>query len=325
MEADPHYFRGAPKIRQIQISIVPNYQTLLTLWQTQQLDYAVVRSNAGIRALDVVRAVAGTQVVLRTHAEFDFVLFNQMSPALRELAVRRAIVQAIDRRAIMSELAGELWVTAEGDRTPGQFAYDPTLRQPAYDPAAAMRTLEAAGWRLENGARRKNGVALQLEMVSTTESPMQDRFDLIVQQQLARVGIGISLRSYAYNIMWAAASEGGIYRAGRFDLSFSGWQPNGVNDHSYLFRCDTRPPAGDNLSRLCDPQIDAAAREELGTADPQREAEADRAITRRLVEQSDILFLGFNREAVAYNASLAGIAPAYTGLHLWNAWEWRWK
>ena len=146
-----------------------------------------------------------------------------------------------------------------------------------------------------------------------------------MQQDLAKLGIRATLKSYGYNVLWAAAAQHGIYQDGRFDLTFSGWQPNGVADHSYLFRCDTRPPNGDNFGRICDPAVDSGARAELGTADPLREAAGDRALTRRLIEQSDLLFLGFTQEGVAYRDGLIGIAPSVTGQHLWNVWTWRWK
>ena len=324
-EADPHYFRGAPKIAKIEVTIIPSIQTLVTLWQTHQVDLIVVRSTAGRAAYDAVRAVPNAHTVVRSHAEFDFLQFNHANPVLADAAVRHAIVQSIDRTRIMTELGGDLWGGTQGDRLPGQFAYDPALRQPPYDPAAASRTLDAAGWVPANGVRRKGGRELSFTLVGTSNQPATERFNLLVQQNLAQIGIKTTIRSYDYGIMWATAAAGGIYQTGRFDLSYNGWQPGSVNDHSYLFRCDTRPPAGDNSSRICDPFIDAAARRELSSVDPAEEAAADRAITRRLVAHSDILFLGFNREAVAYRDGLEGVEPAYTGLHFWNAWDWRFR
>jgi len=144
----------------------------------------------------------------------------------------------------------------------------------------------------------------------------------LAQQDLAKLGNRVDLKSYTYNQIWASKADHGIYQSGRFDLTYSGWQPNLVADHSYLFRCDTRPPNGDNFGGICDPEIERAAREELETMDPAREAAGDRAITRRLVAQTNLIFLGFNREAVAYREDLEGVVPSVTGQHLWNTWAW---
>ena len=282
--------------------------------------------QAGRTFLDAVRRRPDARIVFQPHNEFDFVLFNLAHPPLDDVRVRRAVAMGIDRARIMRDLDGELWVPGESDRLPDQFGYDPALVQPRYDPSAAARLLDAAGWRRgPDGVRRKNGRALALDFVATTESKSTGRFGLFAQQDLAKLGVRVDLKSYNYNVVWASKADHGIFQNGRFDLTYSGWQPNGVADHSYLFRCDTRPPNGDNFGGICDPVIERAAREELTATDPAREAAADRAITRRLVDRSYLLFLGFNQEAVAYREGLEGVVPAVSGLHLWNAWAWRWR
>jgi peptide/nickel transport system substrate-binding protein len=326
LTADPNYFRGKPAIAHIEVQIVPDPNTALTLWKTGAVDYQIGRVQAGRFLLDGLRTRAGAHVVLKPHYEFDFVLLNVVHPPLNDVRVRRALLLGIDRARIMQNMDGELWVPGDTDRLPGQFAYDPTIVQAKYDLGAAGKLLDAAGWRVgSDGFRAKDGKPLALDFVATTESPSTGRFGLFAQQDLAKLGVHISLKSYSYNLIWASKAEHGIYQSGRFDLTYSGWQPNSVADHSYLFRCDTRPPNGDNMGLICDRAIDAAAREELDTADPAREAAGDRAITRRVVDQSDVIFLGFNREAVAYRDGLLGVEPSVTGQHFWNAYAWRWR
>jgi len=324
LTADPHYFRGAPGIPRIEIAIVPDVNTAATLWKTGNLDLAIGRVQAGRTFLDALRSVRDARVVLQPHYEFDFVLMNLTHPPLDDVRVRQAIAMGIDRHRNMGDLDGPLWVGGETDRLAGQFADDPSLEQPPYDPPRAAALLDAAGWRRgPDGTRRKDGRALTLQFVATTESPTTSRFGLLAQQDLARIGVRVELKPYAYNQVWASAAEHGIFQSGRFDLAYGGWQPNSVADHSYLFRCDTRPPNGDNFGGICDPVIEAAARRELDSPDPTVQAEADRAITRELVARTDLLFLGFNREAVATSARLTGVVPSVLGEHYWNAWAWR--
>jgi len=320
--ANTHYFRGAPGFARVDVAIVPDPNSAVALWKSGALDAIVARTSTGRTTLDAIRSVPGTHTLLQPHNEFDFVIFNGAHPPLDDFRVRQALVLGIDRARIMRVLEGPLWVPGDSDRLPGQFAFDPTLKQAGYDPASAARKLDAAGWRLIDGVRRKNGHPLLIDAVATTESTATTRFNVLLQQDLARLGIKMNLKSYAYNIIWAGAAEGGINQTGRFDLEYSGWQPNSVDDHSYLFRCADRPPNGDNLARICDPVIEAAAREELASADPQRQAAGDRALTRRLVERSYLLFLGFDREGVAVRDDIAGVVPAVTGTHLWNIWAW---
>ncbi len=324
--ADPHYFRGVPAIARVEMMIVPDTNTQATLWKTGGLDFVVGRVQYGRTFLDALRTRRDAHVMLQPHYEFDFVLLNIARAPLDDVRVRRAVALGIDRERIMRELDGELWVGGDSDRLPGQFAYDAAIAQPRYDPTAAGRLLDAAGWRMQSdGTRRKQGRVLALDFVATTESKTTGRFGLFAQQDLTKLGFRTELKSYNYNQIWASQGEHGIFQTGRFDLAYSGWQPNGVADHSYLFRCDTRPPNGDNFGGICDPVIERAAREELDATDPAREAAADGTITRRLVAQTDLIFLGFNREAIAYRDGLDGVVPSVNGQHYWNAWAWRWR
>ena len=324
LAADPQYFRGKPAIARIELQIVPDGNTVQTLWKTGAIDYVIGRVQLGRTFLDALRTRPDARVVLKPHYEFDFVLLNLSRPPLDDVRVRRAFALGIDRTRIMRNLDGELWIPGDSDRLPGQFAFDPSLVQPRYDPATAARLLDAAGWRAgPDGVRRKAGRPLAVEFVATTESKSTGRFGLFAQQDLAKLGVRVDLKSYNYNQIWAAKADHGIFKSGRFDFAYSGWQPDLVADHSYLFRCDTRPPDGDNMGGICDPTIERAARQELDTTDPAQEAAGDRAITRRIVAQTDLIFLGFNQEAVAYRDDLEGVVPSVTGQHFWNVWAWR--
>jgi ABC-type transport system substrate-binding protein len=213
----------------------------------------------------------------------------------------------------------------DGDRLPGQFAYDPSIHQAPYDPAGAARLLDAAGWKLRAGVRERNGAPLVLDIVGPVGSPGSERTSLLVQADLAKLGIRTNIKNYQYNVLLAGAADGGIYAGGRFDLSVYGWQPNEDADHSYLFRCDTRPPNGENYGRICDPAIDRDARTELESVDPAAQAAADRALLRELDAQSDMLWLGFDRELLFTPRELSGVKPSVLGAHYWNIEDWTWQ
>lgn len=320
LEADPAFRRGRPKIDRIEIAIVPDSNTQLTLWQSGAIDFLPVRGFGGSRAmLAGARSVRGARSWLSDHYQFDYIMFEVARGPLRERAVREAIVRGVDRERLERDVRGELHRPGDGDRLPGQFAYDPTIREAPYDPAGAARLLDAAGWRRRGTYRERDGVPLTLELVGPTGSGGSERLAVQLQAQLAALGIRTQIKTYQYNLLFA---QGGILQSGRFDLAFYGWQPGEDADHSYLFRCDTRPPNGENYGRICDPLIDRAAARELATPDRSVEARADRAMLRELDAQSDLLFLGFDREALFARANLRGVEPSVLGRHYWNIERW---
>jgi peptide/nickel transport system substrate-binding protein len=326
LQADPHFRRGAPHIARVVFTIAPDENTTLTLWQSHALDLFPVRGFAGSRSvIDGARTVAGAREYRSDHYQFDYMLLNTSRGPLRERAVREAVVRGIDGARVERDVRGELSRPGDGDRLPGQFAYDPHLHQAPYDPASAARLLDAAGWTLRAGVRERNGVPLVLDIVGPSGSPGSDRTNLLVQAALSKLGIRTNIKNYQYNVLFAGAADGGIYAGGRFDLSVYGWQPNEDADHSYLFRCDTRPPNGENYGRICDPAIDRDARVELESADPAVQAAADRGLLRELDAQSDVLWLGFDRELLFAPRELTGVKPSVLGAHYWNLEDWSWK
>jgi peptide/nickel transport system substrate-binding protein len=327
LEADPHYRFGAPKIARVEVRIVPDSNTALTLWQANELDVFPVRGFEGSRAmLEGARAVSFGREFRSDHYQFNYVMLNVTAGALRDERVRRAIVRGVDGDRIEKLVRGELYRPGDGDRLPGQFAYDPAIRQASYDPAAAARLLDAAGWRMgPGGVRVHDGVPLSVEIVGISGSSGAERFDVQLQAALQALGIRASLKNYQYDIAFDSAQNGGIFASGKFGLALYGWQPGEDADHSYLFRCDTRPPGGENYGRICDPIIDAAAKREIESTDPAVQAAADKDMLREIDARSDILFLGFDREAIFVRKTLTGVAPSVLGHHYWNLSRWEWR
>jgi peptide/nickel transport system substrate-binding protein len=326
LEADPHFRRGAPKIARVEVRIVPDSNTALTLWQSNELDVLPVRGFGGSRAmLDGARAVPFGHEFLSDHYQFNYVMFNVTSGALRDVRVRRAIVRGVDAARIERLVRGDLYRPGDGDRLPGQFAYDASIRQPSYDPVAAGKLLDAAGWRMHGGVRERGGVPLTVDIVGIAGASGTERFNVQLQAALATLGFRANLKNYQYELAFESAQSGGIFAGGKFGLTFYGWQPGEDADHSYLFRCDTRPPNGENYGRVCDPLIDAAAKREIESTDPAVQAAADKAMLREIDAQSDVFFLGFDREALFVRSTLDGFEPSVLGHHFWNLDRWHWK
>ena len=156
LEANTAYYRGAPGFKRVTVSIVPDPNSALALWKSGALDILIARTTTGRTFLAGMRETAGTHTILKAHNEFDFVIFNTAHAPLDDVRVRRALVVGIDRKAIMRVLDGDLWIAADGDRMPGQFGYDATLKQAAYDPAdgrCARSTPRVGAWSTGRASR----------------------------------------------------------------------------------------------------------------------------------------------------------------------------
>src|SRR5260370_42087493 len=113
-----------------------------------------------------------------------------------DINVRRAIVQAINRDSVISEVLGG---RAETDPTPipaGDWAYaDSAARKYPYDELAAARALDNAGWTIPAGQQfptNTSGLVFQVSLVVSDPVPNTEVPDA-VSRQLAGGGIQVKV------------------------------------------------------------------------------------------------------------------------------------
>ncbi|GAB1337737.1 hypothetical protein ACE1SV_43270 [Streptomyces sp. E-15] len=207
---------------------------------------------------------------------------------LKDLRVRQAIQHAVNRKGInqafAQDLSFELKPLVNHFFMPNQRGYeDTTGGNAAYDPDAAKKPLDAAGWK-DNGEgepRTADGKPLTLDYVlsSGSTSAQLDQAEL-VQQQLAAAGVKVELRKVPANDYFNE-----FVNKGNFDLtSFR----NVDAVHQTMLASTFRQPAGGNLFQnfgaVGSPKVDALLKKAGGTTDPTAAArlynEADREIWR---------------------------------------------
>ncbi len=124
--------------------------------------------------------------------------------ALADPQVRRAILLALDREGWVGRLFRGNGTVASQYVHPVVFGYDPTVRPLPYDPDTAKKLLAEAGYR--------DGFAARL-----FHTPVYGRLAQVVREDLARVGIAVTLSSASYSEIL------GRVRTGQADLFLYGW------------------------------------------------------------------------------------------------------
>src|SRR5580658_9904400 len=288
-ERNPYAWRRAASPRVV-VQIVPAASTRLVELLAGELD-AVALTGPQI---DVARS-RGLRLVATTTNVIDYLQCNVRRAALRDVRVRRALAQAIDR----AELA----------RTIYRDALVPTDSGRAYDPAAAARLLAP--------------LRLQLDLAIAGDWRRSADAAVEIGEDLRHVGVTATIRSYAEDTFWGARDAGGILEGGRYDLALTSWSPTLDPDRSYLFGCAATPPGGGNSMGWCDPAFDRAEAAGAAVYEPAARARAYRAAADILAEQLPVIPLGLERSVYAVAPRLRGFRPDPLARDFWNAWEWK--
>jgi peptide/nickel transport system substrate-binding protein len=266
LAANPTYYRGAPKIPRVVVSIVPDFNTVGIQLRQHEIDFASVESSVYNQLRDVPGVVRTTEPL----NDVVGISLNVTRPIMRDKTVREAIVKAIDRKRIVQTVTFGTGTPAYADLP--FFMYDghaPAGWDDA-DPAGARALLDADGWKLgADGVRVKNGVPLRLQYIDFAGSVSGAAVDTQVVQMLRDVGIDTNYKTFAPGLYYQPASQGDPLMGGDFDLGGVGFRGGTDPSNSYIYSCATRSPSGFNSSRYCNPEMDrliAAVEVEYDTA-----------------------------------------------------------
>ncbi len=321
LKPNPHYWRGAPGLAEVDFPIVPDANTQTTMMRTGEADLFY---NPGESQVPELSTIPGVRINRRTFNEFWYLLFNEHHPPLDDVRVRRAIAMGTDRDYLVRTVMHGLATPANSDQPPFSWAFDAHAHQAPYDPAAAGRLLDAAGWRLgPDGVRRKGGALLSLELASGTTWEDARKFAPVFQAQMARIGVRVDIKFFPTSVLEGSAGSGGVINTGKFDLAYTAWIAGVDPDDETLWACDQSPPAGWNQGYLCDKRIDAQERIALTQYDRGVRAAAYHRIQELLDEDVPVVFMYFVDRNDAVRVGLENYRPAPAVTEFWNTWQWR--
>jgi peptide/nickel transport system substrate-binding protein len=297
LEANPDYWNGAPANTGVVLKVVPD--EIMRGLELRKGSVDLVVNDVSPDIVHQLQTDDGMQVFESPGTDYAYVGFNLRDPALADRRVRRAIGYAVDRQAIVDYLRRGLARPAIGILPPASWAFEPDVFQFTHDPAKAEALLEEAGYGDPDGPGPEPRLRLTLK-VSTNEFIRLQA--AVLQQDLARAGIELDVRSYEFATLYADVL------AGNFQLFTLQWV--GVSDPDMLrrvFHSNQEPPAGFNRGYYENPTVDDLIdRATVATDDGTRErlfAEAQQIIA----EDAPYISLWYKTNVVVAQKGLTGI------------------
>ena len=321
LRANGSYFRGAPKLKEVDFLIVPDPNTRAIMMRTGESDIYYEPATDELAAL---RSLAGVRVLDTPFNEFWYLDFNTSRSPMDDVNVRRAVAMGVDRAYVIRTVAGGMGTPANADQPAFSWAYDPAVRAPAYDPAAASALLDRAGWKLgPDGFRYKDGVRLSISYITSSGYGEATRFGPVFQVAMKRIGIDAAVKTYPTSLLYAAKADGGIIQNRRFDVAWVGWIGGVDPDDATLWDCDQIPPQGYNMSYLCDPRIDAQEHIALASYDRTTRKAAYWRIQQLLAEDVPVDFLYWTDTHDVVRDGIAHYHPPPAVTDFTDVWAWQ--
>jgi peptide/nickel transport system substrate-binding protein len=157
------------------------------------------------------------------------VLINTAKPPTDDLAVRRALIQATDAQSIIDTIFFGAYTRATAPLAKVSWAYNPDLAPGyAFDPAAAAKTLDDAGWTLNGDYREKDGNRLSIDLFFSADWD-GGAYGELWQAQLKDAGIELKITQLDVAARITTAQNG------QTNTVVNGWISSDPNILEHLF------------------------------------------------------------------------------------------
>ncbi|HKU66684.1 MAG TPA: peptide ABC transporter substrate-binding protein [Candidatus Baltobacteraceae bacterium] len=307
MVANPLYWRGLPKLKEIDFEIIPDRNTVMTEIQAHAIDMWLQMPGLYFSRSQNLSGFTWIRQPAYYYNHFDF---NTQRPAVKDPVVRQALRYATDRPTIISKIGHNVGILQEQPAAKTSPYWDPAIKQVPFDIAKANQILDQGGWKMSpGGVRQKNGVSLNLEFATAAGSPDTDQMIELLRSWWKQIGVNLLVKHYPTNLLFAPYHDGGIVYNGKWDIIVFAWGNDPIGDYSFIYACDQIPPNGQNDIRWCNKRADKAMHDLYGHYD-QTQRNADVAVLEEELNKDVPTIIEDGREDIFFfNKDLKNFHP----------------
>jgi len=265
MEANPKFFRGAPKIKKIIWQVVPESSGRLALLEQGKVDIAEELSPDEVLALKDSNVARG--VAIRGNRQMWLILNNKTKP-FDDPRVRQAINYSIPRDEIVKNVyhgMAKAWSGVISDVTPGYANAKPY----DFDPNKAKQLLADAGY----------ADGFETDLVFSAGVPEMENLAVILQSSLAKLNVKLNLKKLP------VAAHADTVMSHKSTMAL--WIDSPIQpDANYVIGLmySSGPLALVNYSNYSDPQVDKMLEEGAIITDPQKRIDFHKGLQQHLQE-----------------------------------------
>lgn len=257
-----------PVLDRFTMQVFPDETTLVQALRTGDVDFYDDVPPAEVEGLETTE---GMNVVRYDTFDFGYYAYNldpEKSTLFQQKEVRQALLQALDRDAIIESIFLGLGEVAVGTQSILSAAYNPEAIENPYpfDLEAARGLLEQAGWTDSDGDGivEKDGEPLRFEVIYTEGVATYEQLVPYMQQQWREIGADMVPTPVPFPTLLEAFNE-----THEFDIVLLGFSWAADPDQKAMF-ASNQYLGGFNASRYSNPRYDELSQQADRELDPAR-------------------------------------------------------
>lgn len=198
------YYQGAPGLESLQLI---TFETQRAAWVALMRGDVDMVQDLNPESVEFLQGASGIALYSALRPYYIPLVFNLHHPILKQVEVRRAITEAIDRDEIVKEAMRGQGQVADDPVWPSHWAYNAATRRHSYNPGAARLRLDAAGFPVKSVPGKMTS-RFEIECLFWSQDPQFERIALLLQRQLGEIGVNLRLTPATGGTLGARAGKG---------------------------------------------------------------------------------------------------------------------
>lgn len=291
LKTNSTYYLGPPLISTLEFRTFPDGASLSSALRTGAVDGMLLPADTPEDISKLVKDDATFALHDLTATSYFTIYLDTRSPLFEQKEVRRSLLQGINVQTLVDDAAGRAGVPSGVGIARQSWAYT-NVDVPPFDPGAAARALELAGWsRGRDGVRRSGDLRLSFAL-STTNDAQRVALAQNIAAQWRAIGVDAQVQPFS-----AGSFIDEVLLPRKFQAALVAVDPGPDPDPYPFWHSSQIAPPGRNLANYADPRIDDVLGRGRQTTDTARRKE--------LYE----LFAGY---LIAATSAIPLYAPVYT-------------
>jgi peptide/nickel transport system substrate-binding protein len=301
LRRSPAYWQQQPNISEVRFNVVPDAITRALELQKGSADVEVNALPADMLA--PLSHNPHLRIISGPGSQVMYVVMNTRDAKLKDPRVRDAIADAIDRPLMVHALYAGHARLAESVLPPEHWAWTGDVEQHAYNPAHANEILDEAGY-----SRGADGVRFRLTIKTSTDETAR-LIAVVMQQQLAQIGIALDIRSFEFATFYSDITKGAFQMA---PLRWIGGN-EAPDIFRYQYASESFPPHGANRGYYSNAKVDALLSDAAASPDQAKQKQDYDAVQQQLARDLPVLNLWYLDTVAVESMRLSPITLSPSG------------
>ena len=307
------YWSNKPFIEKIEVSIVPDREAQLSLFENGDLDVTQPV------AIDWAKYTDGKNEKVYEYVsnQYEFIGFNFKNPVLNDKLIRQSFAYAIDRHKIVKNLYLGHGTVVDVPVQPNSWLFDDSNLTYGYDVNKANKLLEDNGYIMKDKSTRlnpTNDAPLKFKLITNKDNLLREKTAYQIKDDLKTIGIEVDVQLLDWNDFNQQLTQG------NYDIVLAGWELSNAPDLSFAFHSTQSKTT--NFINYSNVEMDTLLEDIFKSPSRSEKLKNYELLQRHITEELPYVSLFFKNSAIAVRSNIKGNFQPQANNHFNSIDEW---